>query len=215
MSHRSINGCVATAATGAARRALAGAFLFGRGQPVPDAITIREPCEVRPRPRRGAPRGAGRGARRGDATEVEPPRRRSSAGSARRSSSRFHHFFPSHVSPRPRHRRDVTDQVPAVSPQSRMLAAPTATVTSGSISRFSFETPMDFRSSSRMCGTRLVPPTKTTSSTSFLVSIPFTKVSSTVFRARWKRCAHVFSKRCFVRVNSSHTPLSWCARRTS
>ena len=39
---------------------------------VPDSITIRESCETRPRPRRGAPRGARRGARRGDAAEVEP-----------------------------------------------------------------------------------------------------------------------------------------------
>ena len=87
--------------------------LFGRGQPVPDAPAVREPCEIRPRPRRGAPRGARRGARRGDAAEVEP------RGGAHQPEARGGVILPvlrstflflaDTPSPRPRHRRDTND----------------------------------------------------------------------------------------------------------
>ena len=46
--------------------------LSGRGQPVPDAVTIRESGAARPRTGRGAPRAARGGACRSDQTKIEP-----------------------------------------------------------------------------------------------------------------------------------------------
>mmetsp|Transcript_63373 Transcript_63373/g.124467 ORF Transcript_63373/g.124467 Transcript_63373/m.124467 type:complete len:329 (-) Transcript_63373:642-1628(-) len=92
-----------------------------------------------------------------------------------------------------------------------MDAAPMATVRSGSISWLRCSMPKKSFRSCRTNGTRLVPPTNTTSSISSLGMSASFKRSSTGFRARSKRprqCAPVSnSPRVTDAVPSVHTPL--------